>query len=741
MKAHIPNEEQTSGIAEYEKAFAALPFPSPLPIIPLPIPFFPLASGLYEWTRLLLPQRMPERIPMPIPEPLPEPIPKVPETTPRMEAEVLYPWWFIREELRLDVDGRYPQMVASGTTHSFYSRVHWIANLTATGPNSWTGNIWYKDGNITSFPHTNVEVQVTRSWFPNQRSATVRFTGGGGSVRTRTFKFKSPYYHPVNFEFDCATGETATTVINTCAHPNRPATLACENLSVQTVFRRAGFDVTTSLGDTVPLDGAGTNARWSDLEMHDAMQAYWSRFASSAQWAMWTFCASLHEMGTSLGGIMFDDIGANHRQGTAIFNDSFISNAPVGDPNPTAWVQRMLFWTICHEMGHCFNLAHSWQKSMGTPWIPLVNEPEARSFMNYPYRVSGGQAAFFANFEYCFSDGELLFMRHAPARFVQMGNADWFDHHGFQDAEVSAEPALKLEVRVNREGAVFEFLEPVTVELKLTNVSSQPQLLEENVLSSTDSMTVVLKKDGKPARQFSPYARYCWLTQKRALMTGESMYEPLFISAGCSGWDMAEPGNYTIQVALHLDGEDIVSNGLRVRVAPPRGYDEEFLAQDFFSEDVGRIMAFNGSRFYVGGNDTLREVAARLSDRRVSLHASMVLGNAVAQEYKELVEDKNEPRKQLGLKIEPPQPAEARKLLTSALTTQMDAAIESFGHINYKRHADHFADVLARQEAPEEALKVQDAAYQTMLARQVNGRKILDRVLKEAGKKRDSYKK
>ena len=47
--------------------------------------------------------------------------------------------------------------------------------------------------------------------------------------------------------------------------------------------------------------------------------------------------------------------------------------------------------------------------------------------MNYPFRVAGGQSAFFADFEYRFSDQELLFMRHAPERFVQMGAADWFD--------------------------------------------------------------------------------------------------------------------------------------------------------------------------------------------------------------------------------------------------------------------------------------------------------------------------
>jgi hypothetical protein len=632
-------------------------------------------------------------------------------------------------------------MVASGTIRGFlFSRTHWIANLTASGANSWTGTIWYKDGDVASFPYTDMQIQVTRSWFPNQRSATVTLSGGGGPSRVRIFKFKSPYFHPVDFEFDCATGETATISVNTCAHPNRPASLACETLTVQEVYERAGFDVTTSPGGPVPLAGAGPNAKWSDQEMHDAMQTYWSRFASTAQWAMWVFFASLHEMGTGLGGIMFDDIGPNHRQGTSIFNDSFISNPPAGDPNPPAWVQRMLFWTACHEMGHSFNLAHSWQKSLGTPWIPLANEPEARSFMNYPYNVSGGQTAFFADFEYRFSDGELLFMRHAPARFVQMGNADWFDHHGFQEANVSPEPTLKLELRVNRERAIFEFMEPVTLELKLTNISSQPQLVDENLLSMADCVTAILKKDGKPARQFIPYVQYCWLPGKRALVPGESVYESLFVSAGRNGWDMAEPGNYTVQVALRVDDEDIVSNPLQVRVAPPRGYEEELLAQDFFSDDIGRITAFGGSRFFVKCNDVLREVAEKLSDRRVAFHASLALGNGVMREYKQLVEDLKEPRKQLGIQILPGQPEEARQLLAAALTAQTASAVESFGHIDFKRHVDRLSDWLAQQGAIEEAVKSQDALYQTMSTRQVHRRKVLDRVVQEIKERRDSYK-
>ena len=237
--------------------------------------------------------------------------------------------------------------------------------------------------------------------------------------------------------------------------------------------------------------------------MHDAMQIHWSRFANKAQWAMWVFYASMHEAGSGLGGIMFDDIGPNHRQGTALFVDSFIAQPPANDPNPAAWIDRMRFWTAVHEMGHAFNLAHSWQKSLGTPWVPLANEPEARSFMNYPYSVTGGQAAFFSNFEYRFSDQELLFIRHAPERFVQMGNADWFDHHGFEEAATQEEPMLTLEIRVNRDRARYEFMEPVWLELKLTNTGDQPRLVDADILDA-DSLTVILKKEGKEARQLVP---------------------------------------------------------------------------------------------------------------------------------------------------------------------------------------------------------------------------------------------
>lgn len=726
----------------------------------IPIPFLVAVSGRYVWQPFVidpLPTPVPfqEPIPIPIPRqgplpgpgpiPGPDPGPERLETLPAIPISPIFPTWST-EELRLDVDGRYPQMTASGIiTRGYFSRIHWIAKLTAAGANTWSGAIWYKDGNTAAFPYTTVTIKAVRSFFPAQRKATATFSGGGSPNRVRDFRWVSSHYDAVDFEFDTATGEAATLDIQTCAHPNHPAGLPCTTLTIPEVYRRAGFQVTTSPGTSVVPTGilAGPDARWSDSEMHDAMQTYWSRFANTAQWAMWVFFASLHERGTSLGGIMFDDIGPNHRQGTAIFNDAFISVPPAGDANPAAWVRRMIFWTACHEMGHGFNLAHSWDKSVGapwgTPWIPLADEPEARSFMNYPDNVSGGQSAFFADFDYRFSDGELLFMRHAPRRFVQMGNADWFDHHGFQGAAVSPNPSLRLELRANRDRTRFEFLEPVTLELKLTNTSDQPTLVDSQLLETSEALTVVIKRADRSARQYVPYGQYCYRPELQLLVPNQSLYAPLSISAGRNGWDIAEPGSYIVQVTVRVGDEDVVSSPLAIRVAPPLGYEDEVLAQDIISDDVGRILAFGGSRVFHAGNDVLRETVERLPERRVALHAAKALGNAAAKDYKCLVQDRDDTSRLL-IKVEESRPDEAAALLAHALTNRPDAAAESLGHITYRRSTEQLSDWLAEKGATDMAANCQNVLYETLANREVRGRPVLPAVLQEIAERRDALR-
>jgi hypothetical protein len=706
-------------------------------------------SGLYR-TPVILPQPLPQ-IPLPV-TPHPGPIPtSLGPTFESLDGDLMaqsdadeaqlgllpiQPFTRIVADLRLDVDRFYPQMSASGTLRIGGTvRTHWIAKVRPSGTDTWEGPIWFRDGTTTLFPYTRAHVQVNRV----ARNAILTLSVGGLTPRLRLgLAYTSPYFHPVDFEFDYAVGETPTLDVNTYEHPNHPATIASETLSIPTVFRRSGFNVTVSPGSPVPIDGAGPDAKWSDQEMHDAMQVAWTHYDSIAQWAIWVFFASLHEDGPNLGGIMFDDIGPQHRQGTAIFDDSFISIPPAGDLNAAAWVKRMLFWTAVHEMGHTFNLAHSWQKALGTPWIPLANDPAALSFMNYPYRYPGGEVPFFANFEYRFSDDELLFMRHAPERFVQQGNAEWFDHHGFERRDASKPARLRIKVRANREEAKFDFLEPVVLELKLTNTSTEPVLVDERTLLHTDALTVILKKRGKPARQWKPYATQCWKESGVALKPGQSLYESLFVSAGLNGWDIAEPGEYLVQVGFEHEGEQIVSDPLVLFVAPPHDRQDETLAQKLFTDEVGRILTFDGSRFLGKGNDTLREVCDKLKGRAVARHAEIALGNAYGRTFKSL--NPNGGIKQPLVVVKERADQDGRTMLAEALMAHAETSVETLGHIDYKDYADRFSVQMAAQGDFREAARCQDVLLKTLATRKVHGRTILDEVLRSIETRRDRYR-
>ncbi len=281
----------------------------------------------------------------------------------------------------------------------------------------------------------------------------------------------------------------------------------------------------------------------------------------------------------------------------------------------------MKFWTAVHEMGHAFNLAHSWQKALGTPWVPLANDPTARSFMNYPYKPEvGGVPNFFKSFFFRFTDAELLFMRHAPERFVQMGNAAWFDHHGFEDG-TPADDRFVLAVDILREKPVFEFLKPVLVQVTLTNVSDEPQIVPTDVLDGGHDLAVVVTRNGGPSRVVAPFSRTCSRSRNLVLQQGESVTRRVFASAGTAGGHISEPGRYTIQAAVELGGARVVSGPVGLRVRAPRGYSEEDLAMDFFTDGVARALNFEGTRALDDANDVLREITRQLPDHRVTAHA------------------------------------------------------------------------------------------------------------------------
>jgi hypothetical protein len=686
-----------------------------------------------------------------LPFPIPQPKPAAPLPFPRFCSAVSGryrhvvrgdPRWplFPRHALvtvtvRVDVDRYFPQNRISIEVNRLFpaSSAHAIAEVTSDTCRSFNNRrieavITYRDGNAALIPCDRVVFEALRAAGLNYGTYRLTLAGAGTTSRTYNLNFESPYFDCVEFEVDrVENAGSAVTTYATSAHPNRPVTLPDETISLQTVYQRAGFEATMSPNvSTLPLSGAGSNGTWSDAEMHNAMVSYWSRFQNKPQWAMWLLYAAQHDVGYSLGGVMFDDIGPNHRQGTAVFTDSFIQEVPAGDSNPAAWRRRMIFWTAVHEMGHAFNLAHSWQKALGTPqgapgdpWIPLANEPEARSFMNYPFRVPGGQATFFSDFHFRFSDDELVFMRHAPRRFVQMGHSNWFENHGFEAPEALLAPTTwKLEIRANRQINNYRFLEPVNVELKLTNTSANSQELEADMLSDARHVTIFVARHGGTTHQWRPFVSRCQQVHMDTLKPNHSIYGAFLISASTMGWLIDEPGFYKVQAALDMGDDIVVSNVLRLHVSPPTSTEEIRVAPDYFSEEVGRAIAFHGVPAYEQAINTLCEVELCCSDNPAAYHATMALSLPLLRHFK-LLDDFDGDPSSMVIRTQEAKVDEGARRLTEALVENPEPAAETIGHIDYFATVNQLVHAMEESGDEKGAINVLETSIDTMKKRRI----------------------
>jgi hypothetical protein len=645
------------------------------------------------------------------------------------------------EELRVDVDGLAPTMTVSGRLWRLTTGgLTWIARVAKQQDGSFAGPIVFRDGNAALRPAASVRVGLTGRPPLERRAALVTFSSPGAPDTTFGYAFAQSEFREVGFELDRVEGAEQTDAYALHDHPRRPSDLPDMILSVEDAFSRQGIAVTrTGGGNTIPLSAAANN-RWSDLEMHDAMQVHWSEWKPGpagqgiAQWQVWTLFAGRHEEGRTLGGVMFDAIGRVQRQGCAVFSDSFISDEPPGDPNPKAFARRMRFWTAVHEIGHSFNLAHSWEKTLGIPWMPIPDEPDARSFMNYPFEVPGGPRAFFADFRYLFSEDELVFLRHAPERFVQQGGLRWADHHAFEQVrQDTAGGPLTLTLRANRahdpDGTYrYGMLEPVIAELKLANTSTAPVVVDEHVLSSDELGIVVQRKGATEAHIHRPYVHYCAQRRPVVLQPGEALYDSVVLSSDVEGWQIAEPGTYYVYAALRSAGAggtaaadgaaqgQILAEPLVLRVRRPAGREQELLADDVLTDEVGRVLALGGSRVMDHANGVLKEVVERIPEEPVATHAATCLLRAAAVPGKVL--DHGRIRQGvLDLETGP---------LAERAYGDYDAAAETLGHI---RLTDSVKRVATAGREREEGVPGTDLL--TTLVRTLKRRGVKPSVIKE----------
>ncbi|MCX6307077.1 MAG: hypothetical protein NT040_19095 [Bacteroidetes bacterium] len=569
-------------------------------------------------------------------------------------------------ELRVDVDRTRPMnrlsadfFQVSGATTTYYGS--FVVNLPAITVSN-TQVVVRGAGNFT-FANTYSVVQVTiprRTILQSMAPATVQFfTTGGAAGATYICSFESIYFRTVRVETDRVLN-VATPVFNSYNTGALPSGGPARNLSVISSYAEAGIEMISTPGsDIVNIGEAGPNVSWSNAELHASMQRHFSLWADTQQWSVWQLVAQLHDQGPGLYGIMFDQQG-KQRQGCAVFHASIGGAA--------AAQQRLQLYTYVHELGHCFNLMHSWQKQYASP--PGVNKPNAMSWMNYPWNYpAGGAVAFWNSFPFQFDNEEIIHLRHAYRNNIIMGGNDFMINaalgRNVMADSVKEDSGVCLNISTHQKS--FALGEPVVLQIELCTTDSRGKRVHTWLHPNFGMVKVVIRKPNGEVVAYEPLIDHLVGASETTLGRDDVIKDSAYIGYGKDGFYFDQPGYYLVRATYAaLDGSEVMSDVIRIRVRYPVSVTEESLADLFMGEDQGTLLYLLGSdnESLKHGNDAFDEVLERYEKHPMANYARLIKGINASRNFKTITDEAAN-----RMIIRKAQLTESTSLLTSVATS------------------------------------------------------------------------
>jgi hypothetical protein len=566
-------------------------------------------------------------------------------------------------ELRVDVDGRRRMnrlsgdfySVSGGTTTYFGSLVVDSVSMTVT-PSLVTVQGLGRYTWAAGAPVLRVTIPRTRI-FQRRSPATAQFlTASGSPGASYVCPFVSVYFRTVQYELD-RVSDVTTPVFASYNTGSLPSGCPGRTLSVPGAYAEAGIEMQTAgIWDVVPVAEAGSNVKWSDSELHASMVKHFSLWADSPQWKVWQLAAQSHEIGPGLYGIMFDQQG-KQRQGCAVFHN--------GIGGTTSDKLRLQLYTYVHELGHCFNLLHSWQKSYAQP--PTPNRPDSLSWMNYPWNYpDGGAATFWSRFCFQFDDLEVIHLRHAFRNNVIMGGNPFIVGSAVEDPEAFSNPiednsGLRLELRAK---GSFALGEPVVVEIKLATTDTRGVQVVKYLHPNEGFVQIGIKKPSGEVAVYEPLMEHCIAEGVTTLNDKQpSIYESAFISYGKGGQYFDQIGAYQLRALYYAPGGSLVfSDVINLRVRSPHSDTDEEVADLLLGDEQGTLLYLLGSdsEFLKKGNEAFEKVLKDYPDHPLAVYPQLVKGFNAGRAFKTITEDK-------VLTVRQPRYSEAISLLSSVV--------------------------------------------------------------------------
>ncbi len=533
-------------------------------------------------------------------------------------------------ELRIDVDGHRPTRRISA---DYYRDGRHFGSMRVDAPRITIEQATIVIVGRGSFSwrclHPNVRVTIPRvpAEAPAAPASFSHFTSLGAPAAVYTCDFDSSSFRSVMLyqarEEKVTPFSSYDTASLPCRGPRR-------ELSLQSAYGEAGIEL-VSTGDMTKIAArpdTPADDTWSDAELQAAMNQYFSQQDNRPQWAIWLLHAWSHD-DRGIYGLMFDRRGLQ-RQGCAVFY------APINGPG--AANRREQLHTCVHEVGHGFNLMHSWQRSRARP--PVPGRPAAATWMNYPQRFPGGPAAFWPQFPFHFDDLELAHLRHGFEEDVIMGGSPFgggpasTEEGAFSDERISR----NLRMRISAP-PVFGVGVPVTIGIELASTTEHSQTVPVVVGPRAGNVSVTIRRpDGKEVL-FEPLLMHCHGEDTTTLSAHQAPRRDFaYLHYGKDGFAFERPGSYAIR-AHHVaaDGSTVRSNVLSIEVRPPVTREDRELSKLVAgNDDLGALMSLSGSLApaFDGANDTLDEVIERYPSNEMASIARVVRATSLARPFK-----------------------------------------------------------------------------------------------------------
>ncbi|MGH8953034.1 MAG: M66 family metalloprotease [Acidimicrobiia bacterium] len=586
-------------------------------------------------------------------------------------------------ELRVDVDGRRPQDRLSGDLYTqfsfcgipitFYNGSFVVDQVTEAGDSSaieLSGPVrHYANPTKTG---DRIEVHIPRvNWFASPAAACVEWYTNGALVRSYLCPKISEYYRKATLEIDRFQGTTFPPTLDPDIDPS-PSGLPA-SVSIREVFLRSGIDLTVTHDDTLnDPDSADPGSNWSEAELHDLMEDRFDSFSDRLQWNLYGVIVPRFgdpTYNSGYYGTMFDWGGWQAgdsflRQGFAIADDATRGRTSGTLYNTADKENRLVLQTLIHEAGHAFNLPHTWQRTVD-------DDTGSESFMNYPWGYDGGETSFWSNFRWEFDDVELIWMRHADRNDVIFGGRDWIGDNLSVDLSPAFAGPQPADLDIISPD-VFDIGVPVTLELRLENVSDRPLQVVDRLQPEDGLLKVVIERpNGEIVTFVPPVRRLLEPPDPLELAPGDAIHTAIGLSFGAKGHHFAEPGSYLIRIFWPCFPLGFVATAIRrIRIAHPLTRGSEELAHLLTSREAAQFLYYGGTRRHPEVKDQLMGATERYAetDPVGVRHIAAALAKDEARSYKHVDLKDGEP----VVVASKPDIQQAAKMLAAAVSPLPD---------------------------------------------------------------------